>query len=72
MDLNYVKKYWLSTLMLRFVIWLNDAMTSGIVSGIGRSIPISVGGFSIPNAIQTDARVNPGDSGGPLLIVTIA
>jgi len=46
---------------------LSDAMTTGIVSGIGRSIPISVGGFSIPNAIQTDAPVNPGDSGGPLL-----
>src|SRR5215469_6912190 len=46
---------------------LSDAMTTGIVSAIGRSIPISVGGFSIPNAIQTDARVNPGDSGGPLL-----
>src|SRR5215467_13804341 len=46
---------------------LSDAMTTGIVSGIGRSIPASVGGFSIPNAIQTDARVNPGDSGGPLL-----
>jgi S1-C subfamily serine protease len=51
---------------------LSDAMTTGIVSEIGRSIPISVRGFSIPNAIQTDARVNPGDSGGPLLIVTIA
>ncbi len=46
---------------------LSDAMTTGIVSGLGRSIPISVGGFSVPNAIQTDARVNPGDSGGPLL-----
>jgi S1-C subfamily serine protease len=46
---------------------LSDATTTGIVSAIGRSIPISVGGFSIPNAIQTDARVNPGDSGGPLL-----
>jgi len=46
---------------------LSDAMTTGIVSGMGRSIPISVGAFSIPNAIQTDARVNPGDSGGPLL-----
>ena len=44
---------------------LSDAMTIGIVSGIGRSIPISAGGFSIPNAIQTDALVNPGDSGGP-------
>ena len=46
---------------------LSDAVTTGIVSGVGRSIPISVGGFSIPNAIQTDARVNPGESGGPLL-----
>jgi S1-C subfamily serine protease len=46
---------------------LSDAMTTGIVSAIGRSIPISVGGFSIPNAVQTDARVNPGDSGGPVL-----
>jgi S1-C subfamily serine protease len=46
---------------------LSDAMTTGIVSGIGRSIPISAGGFSIPNVIQTDALVNPGDSGGPLL-----
>ena len=47
---------------------LSDAMTTGIVSGIGRSIPISAGiGFSIPNAIQTDAAVNPGNSGGPLL-----
>src|SRR5215831_174881 len=46
---------------------LSDAMTTDIVSGIGRSIPISVGGFSIPNAIQTDTPVDPGDSGGPLL-----
>jgi S1-C subfamily serine protease len=47
---------------------LSDAMTTGIVSGIGRSIPISAGiGYSIPNAIQTDAAVNPGNSGGPLL-----
>jgi S1-C subfamily serine protease len=47
---------------------LSDAMTTGIVSGIGRSLPTSVGiGFSIPNAIQTDAIVNPGNSGGPLL-----
>jgi S1-C subfamily serine protease len=46
---------------------LTDTMTTGIISGIGRSIPISVGGFSIPNAIQTDAPLDPGNSGGPLL-----
>ena len=47
---------------------LSDSMTTGIVSGIGRSLPAaSGGGFSIPNAIQTDAPINPGNSGGPLL-----
>jgi len=46
---------------------LSDAMTTGIVSAIGRSIPVSAAGFSIPNVVQTDARINPGDSGGPLL-----
>jgi S1-C subfamily serine protease len=43
-------------------------MTTGIVSGIGRSLPEAVsGGFFIPNIIQTDAPINPGNSGGPLL-----
>ena len=42
---------------------LSDTMTTGIVGGIGRSIPISVGGFSIPNAIQTDTPLDPGNSG---------
>ncbi len=46
---------------------LTDTMSTGIVSGIGRSIPVSVGGFSIPNAIQTDTPLDPGNSGGPLL-----
>jgi S1-C subfamily serine protease len=46
---------------------LSDAVTTGIVSGLGRAISISVGGFSIPNTIQTNIPVDPGDSGGPLL-----
>jgi len=41
-------------------------MTQGIISMIGRSIT-SVGGRVIKGVIQTDAAVNPGNSGGPLL-----
>jgi 2-alkenal reductase len=42
-------------------------MTSGIVSGVGRTIRSGNSGFSIPEVIQTDAPINPGNSGGPLL-----
>lgn len=45
---------------------LNGSITSGIVSGIDRLIP-SPAGYQIPDAIQTDAAVNPGNSGGPLM-----
>ena len=45
---------------------LGGTVTSGIVSGVNRSIP-SPAGFSIPDAIQTDAAVNPGNSGGPMV-----
>ncbi len=41
-------------------------MTSGIVSAIGRNIR-GERQFTIPEVIQTDAAVNPGNSGGPLL-----
>jgi S1-C subfamily serine protease len=40
--------------------------TAGIVSGLDRSIR-SPNGFSVPDAIQTDAAVNHGNSGGALL-----
>ena len=46
---------------------LGGSMTLGIVSATGRSIPSNVAQFQIPQAIQTDAAVNPGNSGGPLL-----
>lgn len=45
---------------------LNGSLTTGVVSGTDRSIPAPTG-FSIPDAIQTDAPVNPGNSGGPLV-----
>ncbi len=41
-------------------------MTSGIISGVGRTIRGGNSGFSIPEVIQTDAPINPGNSGGPL------
>jgi len=47
---------------------LSGSMTTGIVSQLGRLLPLQeVGGFSIPDVIQTDAAINPGNSGGPLL-----
>ncbi len=42
-------------------------ITSGIVSALGRTINSGNSAFSIPRVIQTDAAVNPGNSGGPLL-----
>jgi len=46
----------------------SGSVSSGIVSGLDRSLPAAGGSrFSIPDAIQTDAPVNPGNSGGPLV-----
>jgi S1-C subfamily serine protease len=41
-------------------------VTAGIVSAKGRSIQ-APNGFTITNALQTDAAINHGNSGGPLL-----
>ncbi len=43
-----------------------DSVTSGIISAIGRSIPVD-SGTVLDNLIQTDTPINPGNSGGPLL-----
>ena len=42
-------------------------LTSGIISAAGRSLPAGNLGFSLAGVIQTDAAINPGSSGGPLL-----
>jgi len=45
---------------------LDETLTRGIVSALGRSIS-APNGAKITGAIQTDAALNPGNSGGPLL-----
>src|SRR5436190_63983 len=45
---------------------LDETVTSGIVSALNRTIT-SPNNFAINDAIQTDAAINHGNSGGPLL-----
>jgi serine protease Do len=51
---------------------LQGSMTVGIVSAIGRELPVdqgatTTGSYQIPDIIQTDAAINPGNSGGVLV-----
>ena len=46
---------------------LRSTITAGIVSAKGRSLPNYDGQFRIESFIQTDAAVNPGNSGGALV-----
>ncbi|MEY7850594.1 S1C family serine protease [Natrarchaeobius sp. A-rgal3] len=46
---------------------LEGSMSAGVVSGVNRSVDHPGRRFSFPNVVQTDAAVNPGNSGGPLV-----
>jgi putative serine protease PepD len=45
---------------------LEGTLTTGVISALGRKI-VSPNNFTIENAVQTDAALNRGNSGGPVL-----
>jgi S1-C subfamily serine protease len=45
----------------------DGTMTTGIISSLNRNLPSRVEGRQMQALIQTDAAMNPGNSGGPLL-----
>jgi len=46
---------------------LSKTLTVGVVAQTNRDIDRPADGFDVADAIQTDAPLNPGNSGGPLL-----
>ena len=47
-----------------------STLTTGVVSATNRSIESLTSDYDVPNAIQTDAAINRGNSGGPLFDAT--
>lgn len=45
---------------------LDGTFTTGVISGVGRTLPSSANGRPIRGLLQTDTAVNPGNSGGAL------
>ena len=45
----------------------DGTLTTGIISSLNRDLPSRVAGRPMRSLIQTDAAMNPGNSGGPLL-----
>ncbi|KAJ9671229.1 hypothetical protein PVL29_027290 [Vitis rotundifolia] len=48
---------------------LDHTLTTGVISGLRREISSAATGRPIQDVIQTDAAINPGNSGEPFLIV---
>ena len=46
---------------------LEGTLTTGIISSLNRSLPSRAGPREMRSIIQTDAAMNPGNSGGPML-----
>jgi putative serine protease PepD len=55
-----------SVIVLGSPFGLEGTLTTGVISAVGREIQ-SPNGFTIENAVQTDAALNRGNSGGPVL-----